>query len=89
MTALMSHESQAFHGVLTQAEAQSRAKQISQLQYRLSFVLPEKDPTYQGKVQATFQISPEASQVSASLFMEFAGGTINSIELNGKKVEYQ
>src|SRR5690242_11617875 len=86
---IMISQSEASKAVLTQTEAELRARQIRQVDYQLSFSLPESEPDYSGKVQADLEITPEASQLSDSILMDFAGGTVRDVVLNGKPTEFK
>ena len=84
----MTKTTQTRSSVLTQVEAEIRAQQIQDVDYLLHFQLPESDPEYSGQVEATLHVTSEAAQHSDLIFMDFSGGIVGSVALNGKPVEF-
>ncbi len=74
---------------LTQEDAELRFKQIKQVDYDLYFKLPESSPSYSGKVVAHLDVNPNAAQISQSIFLDFDGGELQSVVLNGHSAVYQ
>ena len=68
------------HDVLTQAEAEARAAQISETAYDLTLVLTKGAPTYGGDLTVRFTLA-EAGET----FLDYAGRSIERLEINGKE----
>src|SRR5262249_30194816 len=68
---------------LTQVEAQARAQQVSQVNYKLRIDLDEKSETFGGEAQIQFDLGAPAH----GLFLDFKNvATIESASINGKPV---
>ena len=81
---------QAKNSVLTQTEAQVRFQQVQNVNYLMTFQLPESDPTYQGQIEILFDLTPNASKLSSSLKIDFSNeGNITELLLNGKPVPFE
>jgi aminopeptidase N len=68
--------------VLTQVEAEDRARRVSQVSYRLNLELERGHPTYRGDVSATFRLDSDAP-----IFLDFTGHRIDRLEVNGQAIE--
>jgi len=76
--------------VLTQNEAEIRAQLIEKVDYKLYFQLSEKDPNYNGRVEAILKVAENAHEISKQIFVDFAGGGyINSIHLNNRRIDFE
>ena len=72
--------------LLTREHAEQRARQISDVGYRLSFKLDSRQETYTGKVDIDFHW---LALDNAPLTIDFEQGTISHFSINGKKVDPQ
>ncbi len=71
-------------------QAQARAKQVAKTSYQLWFKLENdngNNPDYQGHVTLQFDLRPKAREIGSQLPIDFEEGAIQSIEINGKKLE--
>lgn len=67
---------------LTQSEAEARAARITSCTYRIELDLLRGAPTYRGTATLQFEDSG-----SGDLFLDFRGKSIESLEINGARVE--
>ncbi len=67
---------------LTQADAEARAARVRHCDYTLDLQLTRAAATYRGDATLRFDASGEGD-----LFLDFRGKTIESLEVNGSKVE--
>jgi len=67
---------------LTLSEAQARKARLSQIKYQLNVNLPDKGETYSG----TQHIDFELSDIRKPLRLDFFGGKVRSMELNGRRL---
>jgi aminopeptidase N len=68
--------------VLTRAEAEARARRVSGVAYELAIDLPREGGSYEGRARLTF-----AQEGRDPLFIDFRGGEIQSLSVNGQAVE--
>jgi aminopeptidase N len=68
---------------LSRPDAQARAKRVSNVRYLLSVDLDGEATEYTGAVTAAFDLSG----ASEDLTVDFEGGTVLSVSLNGRKVK--
>jgi aminopeptidase N len=68
---------------LTQQQAISRKERISNITYALSIDLVSNPDAYQGKVTTTFELSSNNKELT----IDFTGGSVSAVELNGAPVE--
>ncbi len=68
--------------VLTQAEADDRARRLQQAEYEIALELKSGDATYRGEVSVSF-----ALEGNGPLFLDFRGRTIERLEVNGHEAE--
>eukprot|EP00823_Brevimastigomonas_motovehiculus_P003198 TRINITY_DN1936_c0_g1_i3.p1 TRINITY_DN1936_c0_g1~~TRINITY_DN1936_c0_g1_i3.p1 ORF type:complete len:764 (+),score=245.19 TRINITY_DN1936_c0_g1_i3:44-2335(+) len=72
---------------LTQAEAKTRALQISDVEYKLHLDLG-KDATYDGDCTISFVFTPlSSSSVDDSVFLDFSGHTVSTLTLNKEELK--
>ena len=71
---------------LTQEYAAMRAKQISDINYTLSIVLDKTESSFQGQVLVDFTL---AAGNQSDITLDFNGGTIHSLLLDGEPVEWR
>ncbi len=74
-------EQTAVRAALHRTEAQARAAQISDVEYRIDLDLEAGAKAYRGDTTVRFRSSRDADT-----FVEFAGGTVERAELNGADV---
>ena len=72
---------------LTHEEAITRAKQVGKTSYVLWFGLDEKELEFQGRTVVIFDLKPKAKDASKKLDMDFEGGKIKSISINGSPIQ--
>ncbi len=68
--------------VLHRGEAEARAARISDIAYRIELTLTAGAKTYRGDTTVSF-----SATTGEDTFVEFAGGIIESVELNGEPLE--
>lgn len=66
---------------LTQAEAELRARQLTQIAYQLELTLDPAQEEFAGTAAVSFDLKPGAD--GHGLFVELAGATIRAMQLNG------
>ena len=67
--------------VLTRDEARERAARVGQIACDLALQLGAEQTTYRGEARLTFPV-----RGTADLFLDFRGGTIERLEVNGTRV---
>lgn len=84
MTATASKAAQAAQKpMLTEKTARQRAQRVSDVKYRLQFSIDAESPDFTGQVEISFRYRNGSS---AALPIDFAGGKIHTLEINGKPV---
>ncbi|HAR42673.1 MAG TPA: hypothetical protein DCS07_08620 [Bdellovibrionales bacterium] len=73
--------------VLTREEAILRAKQIAGVSYTLWFGLDRDNPDFEGRLVAIFELRNRPKDLAHGLFIDFDGGRIHSLKLNGNALE--
>src|SRR5690606_29767803 len=68
--------------VLTQIEAEARAARVSDVRYDLHISITPKSETYRGEVTITFALAE-----GGDLFLDHRGKTIETLEVNGQRIE--
>jgi len=68
--------------VLTRDEAAARAARVGPIAYDIRLELSAEQTTYRGEVRITFPV-----RGTADLFLDFRGGTIEHLEVNGMPVD--
>jgi aminopeptidase N len=68
---------------LTQKRAESRKKRVSNIAYTLDIDLISNPDAYQGQVLIAFDLNSK----DQDLTIDFTGGTVSSIEVNGSQVD--
>jgi len=68
--------------VLTRDEAGARAARVGPIAYDIRLELSAEQTTYRGEVRITFPV-----RGTADLFLDFRGGTIEHLEVNGMPVD--
>jgi len=79
----IAQEARAAAAALTMEHARSRAARVSEVSYEFSVRLDGTSPEYAGSVAASFELS----QADESLTLDFAGGSVASVVINGDAVE--
>lgn len=67
---------------LTKIDAMERSARVSNVHYRLHLDLPEQNTPFAGQAEIRFNLS----DASKPLTLDFIDGTVNNIEVNGKKI---
>ena len=67
---------------LTKSEAEKRFLQIADVKYNLDFNLGEKDDEFTGNTRVDFLF---LEAVDESIFLDFSGGEIKTIKINGRE----
>lgn len=81
----MTAESQAGKSsALTREAAMFRARQIHKITYQLWLSLDEHSEDFQGRAKLIFDLRENAFSMTKSLRLDFTGGKITSLLLNGK-----
>lgn len=78
----MSHDHAAVRDNLTESEAASRGKRVSNVRYTLHLSLQPHAETYQGELAAEFDLVAKGEPV----FLDMTGKEIRSLLVNGKSV---
>lgn len=68
--------------VLTRDEAAERASRLGRIAYDIALELSADETTYRGDVRVTFTV-----RGAADLFIDFRGGTIEHLDVNGTRVD--
>ncbi len=68
---------------LQQREAEIRAQQVYRINTRLWFGFDGSDDDYDGRAVLHFDLRPGADQASPELFIDFDGGQVQSLRING------
>lgn len=68
--------------LLTREQAAARAQRVSQVSYQLSLSLSQNDTPFSGLAKINFTLSDAA----APLTLDFVGGEVKSLNLNGKSI---
>jgi aminopeptidase N len=68
---------------LTHEEAMIRSKQIAHVTYELWFGLEDVHSDYEGRAVVNFELRPKAHEHGKSLFLDFSGGMVKSVVVNG------
>lgn len=68
--------------LLTREQAAARAQRVSQVSYQLSLSLSQNDTPFSGVAKVNFTLSDAA----APLTLDFVGGEVKSLSLNGKSI---
>ena len=80
-TEIRTPEPRAGEPKLTREHARARAARISEVTYDLVFELDGKAPEYTGRVVISFQLSDEQEDLT----VDFTGGTVSSVNINGRE----
>ena len=72
---------------LTLDQARERAARISDVSYSLAFELDGESPEYSGIVTAAFDLDKDLGDVQGWLTIDFTGGTVAAINVNGRAVD--
>jgi aminopeptidase N len=81
--AVIAQPARAASAGLTFAEARSRAARVSDVAYALELRLDGEAPEYSGRVSATFELT----DAERDLALDFAGGAVQTLEVNGRTVD--
>ena len=68
---------------LTQAQAQARTKSIHNPVYKLSVRLDATSPSFSGETEVRFELK----DLPADLALDFRGGTVRELSINGKQIK--
>lgn len=75
--------SQTKAGSLSYEEASLRTKQVARPTYTLWFGFDENSKIYEGRIVLSFELRPKAKTLSKTLFIDFEGGEVRSLTING------
>ena len=68
---------------ISRIDAAARGKRVSKVRYHLNIALTAEDAEYKGSVTTNFTLAG----AKKDLTVDFRGGTVASVEVNGKKVK--
>ncbi|MEO7163878.1 MAG: hypothetical protein ABI041_13245, partial [Bdellovibrionia bacterium] len=68
---------------LTQEAALLRSRQIGRITYSLWFALGTQSPDFLGRTTIRFELKPKAQDHSKIIPIDFEGGTLRTVSLNG------
>lgn len=77
------HAARAPEPGLSRADAEARARRVSDVAYALEFDLDADAPEFAGTVEAEFELSG----ADEDLTLDFSGGKVLSLEINGEKYD--
>ncbi len=69
---------------LTREQAWNRSRQISGVSYNLWFGLDSQDSVFEGRIVVRFELKSRAKDHGSRLFLDFSGGKISRLSINGK-----
>ena len=78
-----SREPRAAAPLLTEDDARHRSSRISDISYELDFRLGTEEPDFSGEVRMEFELS----DTSGELTIDFIGGSVHSVAVNGQSAE--
>ena len=84
---MSSDDSSTTRDVLSQDEAEERARRVSHVSYEIQLDLSAGASSYRGDVTIRFQLAGESS--GGALFLDHRGGGIERIEVNGESLQHQ
>jgi len=76
-------ETRAAETLLTMEQARERAARLSDVAYEFTVRLDGESPEYAGSVRVAFDLSDAGSDLT----LDFAGGTVTSVVVNGAEVD--
>lgn len=75
--------------VLTREQAMHRSKQVQRITYNLWFGLDENEDGFQGRTTIRFDLKDRADEFDNRLRIDFTGGKIHSLMVNGEEWDAQ